>query len=217
MAIRVHQLAKDLDLTPSEVQLKLREIGCHVRSASSTVEAEEVRRLRQHLAGLPVVPPARRQRPNPFARPRPETLEQEVERLKRESRRGKRYRGEVDAATQHFLERAHAHVPPYLDEYDDARRRTDEWLVHGFISPEQIVRWEVECSGIAPTVGIAFLKAGLSTRHAKVRWDGHRLNPEGDLMLYQSMGTFTILGREIAPALTFDNAIWLLRRAGLAS
>jgi hypothetical protein len=53
---RVHDLAKELGVTPREVLLKLSEWGIFVKSASSTLEAPIARRLRHELQSAPPHP-----------------------------------------------------------------------------------------------------------------------------------------------------------------
>lgn len=217
MSVRVHELAKELGIESVEVLSALRAIGCYTKSASSTVEADDVRRLRAHLDGELIPPQSISERIRPIPQFRRETLDLEAARLKRESQRGKRHRGDIDVATQHFLDSARAHKPPFLDEYAQARARTDEWLMHGFVSLEVIVRWETECPGISPSVGVDFIKAGLTPRHARTRWDGRKIDPEGETMIYRSMSPVVVFGREVNRPLTIENAVWLLQKAGLAS
>lgn len=75
-------------------------------------------------------------------------FELEVRRRQREQKRGKRFRGEIDAAaTQDFLQSMEAHTPPHLDEYEQAKARTDDWLAAGWVASEEIVRWRHACPG----------------------------------------------------------------------
>ncbi|HSK27135.1 MAG TPA: translation initiation factor IF-2 N-terminal domain-containing protein, partial [Jiangellales bacterium] len=60
--VRVYELAKELGVESKVVLTKLNELGEFVRSASSTIEAPVVRKLREALAdsGAPTAPPARK-------------------------------------------------------------------------------------------------------------------------------------------------------------
>ena len=51
--VRVYELAKEFGVESKTVMRELQNMGEFVRSASSTVEAPAVRRLRQHFAGQP--------------------------------------------------------------------------------------------------------------------------------------------------------------------
>jgi hypothetical protein len=51
--VRVYELAKEFDVESKIVMTKLNEMGEFVRSASSTLEAPVVRRLRKALASIP--------------------------------------------------------------------------------------------------------------------------------------------------------------------
>ena len=53
--VRVHELAKELGVSSKEVLAKLQELGEFVKSASSTVEAPVVRKLRE---AMPAAAPA---------------------------------------------------------------------------------------------------------------------------------------------------------------
>ena len=86
--VRVYELAKELGVESKVVMTKLNEMGEFVRSASSTVEAPVVRRLKEAFpaqaaapaaparkkaapaAPAPEAPPARRERPRCRRRPR---------------------------------------------------------------------------------------------------------------------------------------------------
>jgi len=52
--VRVHELAKELGMTSKEVLAKLADLGEYVKSASSTVEAPVIRKLKESLPELPV-------------------------------------------------------------------------------------------------------------------------------------------------------------------
>jgi len=52
--VRVHELAKELGMTSKEVLAKLADLGEYVKSASSTVEAPVIRKLKESLPDLPV-------------------------------------------------------------------------------------------------------------------------------------------------------------------
>jgi hypothetical protein len=93
-------------------------------------------------------------------------FELEVRRRQREQKRGKRFRGGIDAATQDFLQSMEAHTPPYLDEYEQAKARTDDWLAVGWVAPEEIVRWRHACPGVWPETAIALANIGVSPRLA---------------------------------------------------
>ena len=47
--VRVHELSKELGISSNDVLAKLQELGCFVKSASSTVEALDVRALRDAM------------------------------------------------------------------------------------------------------------------------------------------------------------------------
>ena len=47
--VRVHELAKELGMSSKDVLVKLQELGEFVKSASSTVEAPVVRKLREAM------------------------------------------------------------------------------------------------------------------------------------------------------------------------
>ncbi|GAP56093.1 translation initiation factor IF-2, partial [Arthrobacter sp. Hiyo6] len=49
--VRVHELAKELGITSKDAVTKLQELGEFVRSASSTIEAPVVRKLRNAYPG----------------------------------------------------------------------------------------------------------------------------------------------------------------------
>ena len=51
--VRVHELAKELGMTSKEVLTKLADIGEYVKSASSTVEAPVIRKLKESLPAQP--------------------------------------------------------------------------------------------------------------------------------------------------------------------
>ena len=51
--VRVHELAKELGVSSKEVLAKLQELGEFVKSASSTVEAPVVRKLREAMPPAP--------------------------------------------------------------------------------------------------------------------------------------------------------------------
>lgn len=53
---RVHELAKELGITSKEAVTKLQELGEFVRSASSTIEAPVVKKLRDAFPNAPVAP-----------------------------------------------------------------------------------------------------------------------------------------------------------------
>ncbi|ALE91658.1 translation initiation factor IF-2 [Arthrobacter alpinus] len=53
---RVHELAKELGITSKEAVSKLQELGEFVRSASSTIEAPVVKKLRDAFPGAPAAP-----------------------------------------------------------------------------------------------------------------------------------------------------------------
>jgi translation initiation factor IF-2 len=53
--VRVHELAKELGVSSKEVLAKLQELGEFVKSASSTVEAPVVRKLREAMPATPAV------------------------------------------------------------------------------------------------------------------------------------------------------------------
>ncbi|WP_288024441.1 translation initiation factor IF-2 [Arthrobacter sp.] len=61
---RVHELAKELGITSKEAVSKLQELGEFVRSASSTIEAPVVKKLR---VAVPVAPKAAESKPAPAA------------------------------------------------------------------------------------------------------------------------------------------------------
>ena len=78
--VRVHELAKELGITSKDAVAKLQEMGEFVRSASSTIEAPVVRKLRAAFpnaapaapkaAPAAKAPAAARQTPSPAA-PKP--------------------------------------------------------------------------------------------------------------------------------------------------
>ncbi|MEW1784582.1 translation initiation factor IF-2 N-terminal domain-containing protein, partial [Arthrobacter sp. NPDC080086] len=51
--VRVHELAKELGITSKDAVTKLQELGEFVRSASSTIEAPVVRKLRNAFPDAP--------------------------------------------------------------------------------------------------------------------------------------------------------------------
>ncbi|WP_173403082.1 translation initiation factor IF-2 N-terminal domain-containing protein, partial [Arthrobacter sp. I3] len=51
--VRVHELAKELGITSKDAVTKLQELGEFVRSASSTIEAPVVRKLRNAYPDAP--------------------------------------------------------------------------------------------------------------------------------------------------------------------
>ncbi|MGO1740030.1 MAG: translation initiation factor IF-2 N-terminal domain-containing protein, partial [Actinomycetaceae bacterium] len=54
--VRVHELAKELGVDSKTVMTTLREQGEFVKSASSTVEAPVIRRLKEHFEANPPAP-----------------------------------------------------------------------------------------------------------------------------------------------------------------
>jgi hypothetical protein len=92
-----------------------------------------------------------------------------------------------------------------LDEYEQAKADTDQWLTFGWITPEDIVRWRHTCSGIRPDVAIALGVAGVSPRLATTRLRYGKVDPDAE-MLWERVQS----GEMIA-----DDARWLLKRAGL--
>ena len=52
--VRVHELAKELGVSSKDVLGKLGDLGEYVKSASSTVEAPVVRKLKESFANEPV-------------------------------------------------------------------------------------------------------------------------------------------------------------------
>ena len=56
--VRVHELAKELGVTSKDVLAKLQELGEFVKSASSTVEAPVIRKLKEAMpaAAVPAEP-----------------------------------------------------------------------------------------------------------------------------------------------------------------
>ncbi|TAP44262.1 translation initiation factor IF-2 [Arthrobacter sp. S39] len=72
--VRVHELAKELGITSKDAVTKLQELGEFVRSASSTIEAPVVRKLRNaypDAAAKSAAPAAAPQAPAPSAESRP--------------------------------------------------------------------------------------------------------------------------------------------------
>ena len=69
--VRVHELAKELGITSKDAVAKLQELGEFVRSASSTIEAPVVKKLRGAFpdapaaAKAPASAPARGSQPTP--------------------------------------------------------------------------------------------------------------------------------------------------------
>ena len=61
--VRVYELAKEFGVESKVVLAKLGDLGEFVRSASSTVEAPVVRKLREAFADAPVAPPAKKAAP----------------------------------------------------------------------------------------------------------------------------------------------------------
>ena len=57
--VRVHELAKELGITSKDAVTKLQELGEFVRSASSTIEAPVVKKLRDAYRQLAVEEPER--------------------------------------------------------------------------------------------------------------------------------------------------------------
>ena len=75
--VRVHELAKELGVSSKEVLAKLQELGEFVKSASSTVEAPVVRKLREAMppAAAPAEPPAKKPAAKKSAAAAPESTE----------------------------------------------------------------------------------------------------------------------------------------------
>jgi len=74
--VRVHELAKELGITSKDAVTKLQELGEFVRSASSTIEAPVVRKLRNAFpdaAAKSAAPAAAPKAPAPAAEARPST------------------------------------------------------------------------------------------------------------------------------------------------
>ncbi|WP_258805435.1 translation initiation factor IF-2 [Pseudarthrobacter sp. NS4] len=74
--VRVHELAKELGITSKDAVTKLQELGEFVRSASSTIEAPVVRKLRNaypDAAAKSAAPAAAPKAPAPAAEARPST------------------------------------------------------------------------------------------------------------------------------------------------
>ncbi|HEY9358455.1 MAG TPA: translation initiation factor IF-2 N-terminal domain-containing protein, partial [Arthrobacter sp.] len=72
--VRVHELAKELGITSKDAVTKLQELGEFVRSASSTIEAPVVRKLRNaypDAAAKSAAPAAAPKAPAPSAETRP--------------------------------------------------------------------------------------------------------------------------------------------------
>ena len=72
--VRVHELAKELGITSKDAVTKLQELGEFVRSASSTIEAPVVRKLRNaypDAAAKTAAPAAAPKAPAPSAETRP--------------------------------------------------------------------------------------------------------------------------------------------------
>ena len=75
--VRVYELAKELGVESKAVVAKLQEMGEFVRSASSTIEAPVVRRLREAFPAAPAAdaapkPAAKASAPKPAAPAAPE-------------------------------------------------------------------------------------------------------------------------------------------------
>jgi len=58
--VRVHELAKELGVSSKDVLAKLQELGEFVKSASSTVEAPVVRKLREAMPAPEAAAPAKK-------------------------------------------------------------------------------------------------------------------------------------------------------------
>ncbi|TDE14076.1 translation initiation factor IF-2 [Jiangella asiatica] len=71
--VRVHELAKELGVTSKDVLGKLGDLGEYVKSASSTVEAPVVRRLREAFANQASTRPTKRAPGRPGVSARPST------------------------------------------------------------------------------------------------------------------------------------------------
>ncbi|MFM9276259.1 translation initiation factor IF-2 N-terminal domain-containing protein, partial [Pseudarthrobacter sp. NKDBFgelt] len=74
--VRVHELAKELGITSKDAVTKLQELGEFVRSASSTIEAPVVRKLRNAFpdaAPKAAAPAAAPKAAAPAAEARPST------------------------------------------------------------------------------------------------------------------------------------------------
>jgi uncharacterized membrane protein len=73
--VRVHELAKELGITSKDAVAKLQELGEFVRSASSTIEAPVVKKLRDAYPAAPAKnaspAPAAKAAPKPAAAPTP--------------------------------------------------------------------------------------------------------------------------------------------------
>ena len=64
---RVHEIAKEIGITSKELLKKLTEMGEYVSSASSTLEAPVVRKVREAFAPKPETPAAKPAAPKPSA------------------------------------------------------------------------------------------------------------------------------------------------------
>src|SRR6185312_13353427 len=64
---RVHELAKELNVSSKDVLAKLSELGEFVKSASSTVEAPVARKLREAFPAATAAPAPRKVAPSPAA------------------------------------------------------------------------------------------------------------------------------------------------------
>jgi hypothetical protein len=230
---RVHEIAREHGFTSQQVIDLLRQMGEFVKSASSTIEPPVERQLRDRL-GEPLPPDQRRKTPSERAldalraEPRAVRTREEVRqeilanlranapaplnsfelaarRKLQEQKRGKRFRGQIDAATADSLARMDAHHPPFLDEYERAKRETDEWLTAGWIAPEDIVRWRHACPGIWPEVAVALANAGIGPRLAETRLRHGKIDPDEP----------TLWSRVQSKEMDSEDARWLLQRTGL--
>jgi hypothetical protein len=74
---RVHELARELGVSSKQILSKAKDLGLFLKSASSTIEAADARRLRDTLTGRTQVTPGPRTWPhrpvgnNPYSPPRP--------------------------------------------------------------------------------------------------------------------------------------------------
>lgn len=231
--VRVHDITREYGLTAREVVDRLHGMGEFVKNSSSTLEPPVEARLRTTL-GDPLPPDQRRKtrgevereawqaeagpirswegirqewRANIIAKmPKPPTaLELEVRRRQREQKRGKRFRGQIDVATQEFLRGIGAHNPPFLDQYEQAKGRTDEWLSVGWIAPEEIVRWRHTCPGVWPETAIALAKAGVSPRLAANGLSYGKIDADAP----------TLWSRVQSREMSAEDAKWLLQKARL--
>lgn len=208
--IRVHELAKELGVTSREILMKLAEWGQFVKSASSTLEAPLVRRLRQELRRGPMdsIDPRDYGHSADISRPTTsggETFGAAVRRAQRLSKSGSKgqrrmeYRpGEPMPAIlrvilEHFIvaqRPAHAYRSDggYTQvEIDRARslamQWAQAWLTGGTDNQSDVVEWIRVASGERPDIAAQLSSAGLTPADAELRLGFGRIDESRDTII----------------------------------